>query len=235
MTVTGNLKFDLQQDGRLEQRGMALRARWAPQRPLWVAGSTHPGEEAVLLAAQRRLLEAARARGTPAPLLAFAPRHPERFAAVARWLAAQDTAAASTVGAGLVAAVKADVLLINQMGVLQDWYAAADVTFVGGSLVPVGGHNLLEAAALAKPVLTGPEVFNAPDVAEQLTSAGGARRVGDAAGLVAALTEWFEDPGAATLAGANAAATVAAHRGAAARARALVTARVLSSGPSASG
>jgi 3-deoxy-D-manno-octulosonic-acid transferase len=235
VTVTGNLKFDLQQDGRLEQRGMALRARWAPQRPLWVAGSTHPGEEAVLLAAQRRLLEAARARGTPAPLLAFAPRHPERFAAVARWLAAQDTAAASTVGAGLVAAVKADVLLINQMGVLQDWYAAADVTFVGGSLVPVGGHNLLEAAALAKPVLTGPEVFNAPDVAEQLTSAGGARRVGDAAGLVAALTEWFEDPGAATLAGANAAATVAAHRGAAARARALVTARVLSSGPSASG
>jgi 3-deoxy-D-manno-octulosonic-acid transferase len=235
VTVIGNLKFDLQQDARLKQRGRALRACWAPQRPLWVAGSTHPGEEALLLEAHRRLLQAARGKGTPAPLLAFAPRRPERFAAVARWLAAQDIAAAATLGEGPVATETADVLLINEMGVLQDWYAAADVAFVGGSLVPVGGHNLLEAAALGRPVLTGPEVFNAPDVAEQLTSAGGARRVSNVAELVAALTEWFEDPGAATLAGAKAAATVAAHRGAATRARAVVTARVLSSARSASG
>ncbi len=232
--VTGNLKFDVPLEPGLPARGAALRARWAAGRPLWVAGSTHPGEESVLLAAHRRLLDLARSRAAAPPLLAFAPRHPERFAAVARDLSSAGWQAASTSEA-TAAPATTEVVLVNQMGVLHEWYAAADVAFVGGSLVPVGGHNLLEPAALAKPVLTGPEVFNAPEVATALLGSGGAKRVHDVAGLVAALDAWLGDPRAAVRAGENAAAAVAAHRGAAARTAALLTARLLPSAPSASG
>src|SRR5690606_704632 len=115
---------------------------WAAGRPLWVAGSTHPGEESVLLAAHRRLLDLVRSRAAAPPLLAFAPRHPERFAAVARDLSSAGWQAASTSEA-TAAPATTEVVLVSQMGVLHEWYAAADVAFVGGSLVPVGGHNLL--------------------------------------------------------------------------------------------
>lgn len=235
VALTGNLKFDLPQDAGQLARGAALRAAWAPQRPLWVAGSTHPHEEQLLLQAQRLLLAAAREKGAAAPLLAMAPRRPERFAAVARWLAAQpqlrhgclSDPPSGTQRAGL------DVLLIDAMGVLQEWYAAADVAFVGGSLVPVGGHNLIEPAALGKPVLTGPQVFNAPDVARGLLEAGAAQVVHDAAGLAGWLAAWSGEAGGA--AGARGAAVVAAGRGAAGRAAALLTASRFRSGPSASG
>lgn len=223
--VTGNLKFDLPLDGAAAVRGALLRTRWAPARPLWLAGSTHAGEEAVLLEAQRRLLVRARASRTPLPLLALVPRRPERFAAVAAWLASQSLTMARTQQPGRPAA-EPEVLLVDEMGVLPDWYAAADVAFVGGSLVPVGGHNLLEPALLGRPVLSGSHTFNAPDVARCLIESGGARIVNDAAELVAALDAWLGDPGAARQAGARAAAAVAAHRGAAARSVALLTARV---------
>lgn len=226
VTVTGNLKFDLPLAPDLPARGQALRAQWAPARPLWVAGSTHPGEEEQLLAAQRELMESARHRGVGAPLLAFAPRHPARFAAVAAWLAGQDLrwTRCSESDANLAEQAASDVLLIDAMGVLCDWYAAADVAFVGGSLVDIGGHNLLEPAALGRPVLTGPHVFNAPDVARGLIDAGGARVVRDAQELASALSSWLADPAARSAAGAGAAAAVRASRGAAERSRALLTA-----------
>ncbi|HWL62434.1 MAG TPA: glycosyltransferase N-terminal domain-containing protein [Steroidobacteraceae bacterium] len=235
VSVTGNLKFDLPLDADLQARGAALRARWAQGRPLWVAGSTHPGEEELLLHAHRRLLEVARQRAATPPLLAFAPRHPERFAGLARRLAADGWQVALAAGDRPAAAAAPDVVLINQMGVLLDWYAAADVAFVGGSLVPVGGHNLLEPAALARPVLTGPATFSAPDVAAALLASGGAVQVGDVESLLAALAAWLDDPAAAVQAGDQAAAAVAAHRGAAAHTRALLTARLFPSAPSASG
>lgn len=235
VSVTGNLKFDLPLDADLPARGAALRARWAPDRPLWVAGSTHPVEEGLLLAAQRRLLETAAGRRAATPLLAFAPRHPERFPAVSRALAAGGWQALRTADAAPLSPSSAQVVLVNEMGVLQDWYAAADVAFVGGSLVAVGGHNMLEPAALAKPVLTGPEVFNAPDVAATLLASGGAVQVKDVDELAAALAAWLDDPPAATRAGGQAAAAVATHRGAAARMAALLTARLFPSVPSASG
>lgn len=235
VTVTGNLKFDVPQDAGLPARGAALRAAWAAQRPLWVAGSTHPHEEQLLLEAQRRLLAMPRAAGDAAPLLAFAPRRPERFPAVASWLAAQPALRHGCLSAPPATAARAglDVLLIDAMGVLPDWYAAADVAFVGGSLVPVGGHNLIEPAALGRPVLTGPHVFNAPEVARCLLDAGGAQLVHDAAGLAAQLAAWWGEEGAA--AGTRAAAAVAAGRGAAGRAAALLTALPPWSAPSASG
>lgn len=117
--VTGNLKFDLRVDADLAVRGAQLRARWAPHRPLWVAGSTHAGEEAVLLDAQRRLMDAARDHALASPLLVMAPRHPERFAAVARWLDTQRVAFACTRGGVPGAGTPAvDVLLVDEMGVL---------------------------------------------------------------------------------------------------------------------
>ncbi|MDQ2642005.1 MAG: 3-deoxy-D-manno-octulosonic acid transferase [Pseudomonadota bacterium] len=235
VSVTGNLKFDLPPDADLQARGAALRARWAQGRALWVAGSTHPGEEEMLLEAHRRLLEAARQRDSLPPLLAFAPRHPERFAGVARKLAADGWRAAPAAADQSPAVAAPEVVLINQMGVLHDWYAAADVAFVGGSLVPVGGHNLLEPAALGRPVLTGAATFNAPDVAAALLASGGAVQVGGVDMLVAALAAWLDDPAAARQAGERVAAAVAAHRGAAARTIALLTARLFPSAPSASG
>ncbi len=235
--VTGNLKFDVGVDAQLAGRGRELRARWAAQRVLWVAGSTHAGEEEVLLEAQRRLRAAARAASAPPPLLAFAPRHPERFAAVARWLQGQDLASAriSAAKADTTLAEPAiDVLLIDQMGVLQQWYAAADAAFVGGSLVPVGGHNLLEPAALARPVLCGPHTFNAPEVTRALCASGGARVVNDAGELFAQLSAWLADPALAAAAGARAAAAVEQGQGAAQRALQLVRESAWSA-PSATG
>jgi 3-deoxy-D-manno-octulosonic-acid transferase len=107
--------------------------------------------------------------------------------------------------------------------VLQDWYAAADLAFVGGSLVRVGGHNLLEPAALGKPVLTGPNVFNAPDVARSLIDAGGARIVRNAAEVADQVAALLGNATALAQSGAQAAATVVANRGTARRAAALLT------------
>jgi 3-deoxy-D-manno-octulosonic-acid transferase len=217
--VTGNVKFDLPVDAGLPARGRALRVAWAPQRPLWVAGSTHPGEEELLLAAHRQLMDAARARAALAPVLALVPRRPERFEAVARWLQEKQVRFARVTQGGSHAGHDApDVILVDRMGVLPDWYAAADITFVGGSLVPIGGHNLLEAAAAGRPVLCGPHTFHAPEVTRALLEAGGARVVGNEGELRAQLAAWLEDPAAAAAVGAKAAAAVTANQGAARRA-----------------
>jgi 3-deoxy-D-manno-octulosonic-acid transferase len=116
------------------------------------------------------------------------------------------------------------VLLVDQLGLLLTCYAAADVAFVGGSLVPVGGHNLLEPAAVAKPVLAGPHTFNSPEAGRLLEAYRALRRVQDAPTLAAAVQEFLDDPALARAAGERAAAAVAANRGAAARAVQALTA-----------
>jgi 3-deoxy-D-manno-octulosonic-acid transferase len=193
-----------------------------------VAGSTHPGEEALCLASHCLLRDEARAAGRPAPLLVLAPRRPERFDEVARWLESRPVthvrhgAALAHSDAGSAASI--DVVLVDRLGELLPYYAAADVAFVGGSLVPVGGHNLLEPAALARPVLAGPYTGNAPDVAQSLETAGGMRRVADQAALTRALRDLFGDAALARRMGECAAATVAAHGGATARVLEAITA-----------
>jgi 3-deoxy-D-manno-octulosonic-acid transferase len=226
LTVTGNFKFDLPLPSGVQQQGQQLRARWGMARPVWVAGSTHPVEEDVLLAAQLELYARATQAQTALPLLVLAPRRPERFELLAQWL--QDNGlryARFSASSGALAA-DTQVLLVDVMGELLACYAAADLAFVGGSLAPIGGHNLLEPAALGKPVLCGPHTFNAPELAQLLEQGAGLQRVTDAQSLVAALTLAFTAPQAAQAQGQRAAAVVAANRGAAERALALLRAVV---------
>jgi 3-deoxy-D-manno-octulosonic-acid transferase len=218
----GNLKFDFVPPPGVAEQGRAMRARLAPDRSMWVAGSTHAGEEMACLQAQSLLRETAAAHGMAAPLLVIAPRRPERFEEVARLVVGSGASLQrhSTLAPGR----ESDVLLVDELGALLPYYAAADVTFVGGSLVPVGGHNLLEPAALARPVLAGPHTGNAPDVARLLEGAGGLARVRDAGELAATLLELLGNPAQARRAGEAAAAVVAANGGATTRALEAITA-----------
>jgi 3-deoxy-D-manno-octulosonic-acid transferase len=224
--IGGNLKFDLPLPADLPQRGIELRRRLGLQRAIWVAGSTHEGEEIQCLAAQHTL-RAAATEGSAPPLLVLAPRRPERFDSVARLLAAQSvpylrhSALADMPGS---VGDDIDVLLADRFGELLPCYAAAQMCFVGGTLVPVGGHNLLEPAALGKPVLAGPYCFNAPESARLLADSGALRQVRDAGELAQALREWMADPSTAAHLGEKAAAAVAANRGAAAGALQWITA-----------
>jgi 3-deoxy-D-manno-octulosonic-acid transferase len=204
VSVGGNLKSELTLPPEIDKLGAAWRASWAPRRTLWVAGSTHAGEETICLAAQRRLLAVAREHGTAPPLLALAPRHPARFDEVARELSAAGFAFARTTQPQPQGVPAPEVLLIDEMGALLAWYAAADVAFVGGSLVPVGGHNLIEPAMLAKPVLAGPHHANAPEIARRLRDAGGLVVVQGAGDLAAELSALFADPATARLRGSRA-------------------------------
>jgi len=177
--VIGNLKFDFTLPPDISERGRKLREQYAPGRPVWVAGSTHGGvEEETVLEAQRRISAV-----HPGALLVLAPRHANRFGEVAGWLERQGIAARrrSAGPPAPAAAGSCNVLLLDTLGELLDFYAAADVAFVGGSLAPIGGHNLLEPAALGLPVLTGPHNSNGEEVACLLLDGGAAEivRTGD--------------------------------------------------------
>lgn len=189
--ITGNLKFDLTLPPDIGDRGKALREQYAPSRAVWVAGSTHGGvEEEAVLAAHRRVVAT-----HPGALLVLAPRHRNRFGEVAAWLERQGvpfTRRSQSSSAG-AANEGPNVLLLDTLGELLYFYAAADVAFVGGSLAPVGGHNLLEPAALGLPVLTGPNISNGEDVARLLLDCGAAQIVRTGAQLGARVTELLAD------------------------------------------
>jgi 3-deoxy-D-manno-octulosonic-acid transferase len=209
--AVGNLKFDMQLGEEVLEAGRKLRAEFLGDRPVWIAGSTHADEEEQLLAAHAELRQAlARA------LLILVPRHPQRFESVANLLARR---AERFDRRSVVAPVRpdADVLLVDTMGELTALYAAADVAFVGGSLVPVGGHNLLEPAALGVPVITGPYTANSGEIARELMLRGGAVRVADAHTLANVLGQFFADPNMRRRAGTYGLEFVAAHRGTVAR------------------
>lgn len=187
--VTGNIKFDFEPASDIVERGRGWRAQNAPGRPVWVAGSTHEGEEEAVLEAH-----AAVRRAIPETLLVLVPRHPQRFEAVGALLARRGLRHAVRSTRERVDAA-AEVLLGDTMGELMTFYAGADVAFVGGSLVPVGGHNLLEPASLGLPILTGPHNFNSEDIAAMFIDAGAARVVGDPAALAAAVVALLRDDG----------------------------------------
>ncbi|MGO2200204.1 lipid IV(A) 3-deoxy-D-manno-octulosonic acid transferase [Pseudomonas helleri] len=187
--VTGSIKFDLTIDPQLLVKARALREQWqALERPVWIAASTHEGEDAIVLAAHRQLLAS-----YPNALLILVPRHPERFNAVFALCQSEgfDTVRRS---AATPVSAQTQVLLGDTMGELLFLYALADSAFVGGSLVANGGHNLLEPAALSKPVLSGPHLFNFLEIAALLRDAGALEEVDDAHALAVAVRRLFELP-----------------------------------------
>ncbi|MBF8635745.1 lipid IV(A) 3-deoxy-D-manno-octulosonic acid transferase [Pseudomonas fulva] len=206
--VTGSIKFDLKIDEHLVSRAQALRQQWAAaSRPVWIAASTHDGEDALVLQAHRQLLQV---HGDA--LLILVPRHPERFEAV-RALCSQQFATVRR-STGLPVLAQTQVLLGDTMGELLFLYALADMAFVGGSLVPTGGHNPLEPAALALPVLMGPHVFNFLEISAMLREAGGLQQVDDAQGLAGAVQRLVELPQDARRMGEAGRAVMRANQGA---------------------
>ncbi len=187
--VTGSIKFDLKIDDELLQRAAELRRQWqAEQRPVWIAASTHAGEDEIVLAAHRQLL-ATRSDA----LLILVPRHPERFNSVHELCLAQGLTTRRRSTAETVQASD-QVLLGDTMGELLFLYALADIAFVGGSLVANGGHNLLEPAALGKPVLSGPHLFNFLEIAAQLREAGALSEVENAVQLADRVATLLNEP-----------------------------------------
>lgn len=190
--VTGSIKFDLRIDPQLLIRAAVLRGQWqAEARPLWIAASTHAGEDEIVLAAHRQLL-----KQNPDALLILVPRHPERFGPVFELCQRQGFGTRRRSSGEPVTAAD-QVLLGDTMGELLFLYALADIAFVGGSLVANGGHNLLEPAALGKPVLSGPHLFNFLEIAAQLREAGALREVADAGDLAQQIEQLWRAPEAA--------------------------------------
>ncbi len=206
--ITGNIKFDFQPPVGIEDQGRRWREKNAPGRPVWVAGSTHEGEEAIVLDAHRRVL----AR-FPDALLVLVPRHPQRFDAVRDMLARRHDRASDR-STSVTISRATSVLLGDTMGELMMFYAASDVAFVAGSLLPIGGHNLLEPASVGRPVLTGPHNFNGEEIAQLLMDAGAAFIVADAGQLAHAVTGLLDDASLRGVMGAAGRAVLDSNRGA---------------------
>jgi 3-deoxy-D-manno-octulosonic-acid transferase len=212
--VVGNVKFDMQFDAQTTELGRRLRLVFGSERFAWVAGSTHSGEDEAVVNAHKRLLAQ-----NPRALLLLAPRHRDRFESVAALLKSsglrfQLRSDSGTDAVALaVTLAEAQVLLVDSLGELASMYAAADVAFVGGSLVPIGGHNLLEPAALGLPVLSGPYQSANKDIAAILFSSGAALQVKDPVELGAALLRLSGDEIARKRMGEAGVRIVAANRG----------------------
>lgn len=209
--VTGNIKFDIELPDDIAERGRALRRDCFGDRPVWIAASTHDGEERIVLDAHQRLLES-----HPGVLLVLVPRHPERFEAVFESLERRNL---NTVRRTENRAADGDtaVFLGDTMGEVPLFYAASNVAFVGGSLVPIGGHNLLEPAALGRPIVSGPHLFNAQEIADRFVAEAACRIVNDADELEQTVRDLLDDPAAAATLGRNGRALLENNRGSLAR------------------
>jgi 3-deoxy-D-manno-octulosonic-acid transferase len=172
--MTGNLKFDLKISASLEEKAVALRARWNKDRPVLVAGSTHEADESVVIPAFVEIL-----KSLPDALLILVPRHPERFESATQ-LARSAGLSIALRSQSEVCGADTQCFVIDAIGELMTYYACADVAYVGGSIGDQGGHNALEPAALGKPVLFGPNMVNAREIANQLLQCKAAREVRDA-------------------------------------------------------
>jgi 3-deoxy-D-manno-octulosonic-acid transferase len=207
--VTGNLKFDVTPPLDQLELGRALRHGFGMTRPVLLAASTREREEALLLDALVRV-------AVPELLIVIVPRHPQRFDEVARLLEARGTRYQRR-SAGTATGPETRVVLGDSMGEMFAYYAACDVAFIGGSLVPLGGQNLIEACAAGKPVLIGPSSYNFAEAAALAIEAGAAIQVPDPDALAREAERLLRDPGVAQRMSGAAAAFASAHRGATAR------------------
>jgi 3-deoxy-D-manno-octulosonic-acid transferase len=220
LSIMGNLKFDVQAGPELQATGQALRQKLFGNAGVLVAGSTREGEEPILLDAFRKLLAT-----QPNSVLVLAPRHPERASAVCTAIGAAGFGF-RRLSAGEAPVRAGEVLLVDVLGQLMKFFAAGDVAFVGGTLVPVGGHNLLEPAAVGLPVLAGPHLENVKDVAEMLRDAGVLTPVTDADSVAAAAAWLLGNPVMRHSIGELAQGKVQQNRGALDRAVELVKAQL---------
>ncbi|MBB6117611.1 3-deoxy-D-manno-octulosonic-acid transferase [Rahnella inusitata] len=187
LAVTGSLKFDISVTPELAAKAIALRSQWASRRQVWIATSTHEGEETLLLEAHKELL-----KNHPTLLLILVPRHPERFP-VACELTRKAGLTFTQRSTGEVPSSGTQVVIGDTMGELMLLYGIADLAFVGGSLVERGGHNPLEAAAHAIPVLMGPHTINFKDICAKLAQDDGLITVTDTASLVKEISTLLTD------------------------------------------
>jgi 3-deoxy-D-manno-octulosonic-acid transferase len=228
--VTGNLKFDVAPPQEQLDLGQSFR-QLIGTRPVFLAASTREGEEAVLLTALQEALSENSSASFPADaLLILVPRHPQRFDAVAQLLQLQGLSFQRRSAARIDPPLPAGSLdpavrvwLGDSMGEMFAYYAAADIAFIGGSLLPLGGQNLIEACAVGCPVLVGPHTFNFMQVTEDALSAGAAVRVSDAGDLMKQAGRILADPARRGEMSEKALRFTGAHRGAAQRTIALLT------------
>ncbi len=206
--MTGNVKFDISIASSQLEEAEALRRVWGNSRSVWIAASTHDGEDEQILQSFDLVQKT-----VPEALLVLVPRHPERFDKVES-LCQKHGLNVIRRSANTICSDDTHVFLGDSMGELAMFYAAADVAFVGGSLVPIGGHNLLEPAAVGLPVIIGPYTHNFEYISELLLDKGAARRVMDANELGLAVIEFLQEPNLRDNAGEQGRWVVEENRGA---------------------
>lgn len=208
ITVTGSIKFDISIPETIKEQAQQLRLQLGNNRPIWIAASTHDTEEELILKAFAKIREV-----MPITLLVLVPRHLERF----------DKVATLTQQAGYKIARRSkqepvteetDIYLGDTIGELLLLYGVCDVAFVGGSFAPIGGHNVLEPAALAKPVITGPYDFNFATIVQLLLEDKGLIKVTSVEELANTVIHWLQDPALRLTIGENAYQFVQKHKGA---------------------
>lgn len=207
IVVVGNVKFDIEFSEAMRKQALVLRAELFGNRPVWIAGSTHPGEEEQILAA----LEQVR-KEIPDVLLVLAPRHPERRGGVLN-LCMKSGFSVRCRSEAQLCDQSVDVFLVDSLGELRLFYGASDVAFVGGSLVSRGGHNVLEPASAGVPILFGPHMFNFIEIAQRLKEAGGAVEIRDSKELALWILRLLSEPVARSEIGIKGHNFVKANRG----------------------
>ena len=205
--VTGNLKFDSPVPPGIDQEARALRHYFSPDRPIWIAASTRPGEEAIILKAQLDILRRHRDA-----ILILAPRHPERADRIVDLCGRQRLNPVRRSSRSAFGPAHT-VYLLDALGELLPHYAVAQVAFVGGSLVKSGGQNMLEPAGLGLPVICGPYTYNFSGIVETLRREAAIRIVNNGKELAAEVNLLFSDPDSRQRLGARARRTIAANRG----------------------
>ena len=186
VTVTGNLKFDIVPDAALVAQGDRWRAAWGRSRPVLLLASTREGEEVLLL-------EALQDVAIPQLLTVIVPRHPQRFGEVAALLE-RNGVPFQRRSTGQAVAAQTRVVLGDTMGEMFAYYAACDVAVIGGSVLPFGAHNLIEACAVGRPVIIGPHTYNFAEATQLAVEAGAALRIEDAYGAISDARELLRDP-----------------------------------------
>lgn len=206
--VTGSIKFDVALTASVREQAQVARRTWGSNRPVWVAASTHDGEDEQILDAHETVM-----RQIENALLVLVPRHPERFERVAALCASRGFAVARRSRRAILDR-STPVLLGDTMGELVALLGAADAAFIGGSLVPAGGHNMLEAAAQGVPVTFGPHVFNFATISELLLTMGAAVQIENADELAQLMIAWLSDASERSRIGLAGQEAVAQNRGA---------------------